>query len=27
MAQVIRKASGWMDRFEMQMGIWAEKLF
>jgi len=27
MAKVMRKASGWMDRFEMQMGVWAEKLF
>jgi len=27
MAKVIRKASGWFDRFEVQMGVWAEKLF
>jgi hypothetical protein len=27
MAQVIRKANGWMDRFEMKMGMWAEKIF
>jgi hypothetical protein len=27
MAKVICTASGWMERFEMQMGIWAEKIF
>lgn len=27
MAQVIRKANSWMERFEAQMGIWAEKIF
>lgn len=27
MAQVIRKANSWMDRFEMKMGMWAEKIF
>jgi len=27
MAKVIRKANGWMDKFEMKMGVWAEKLF
>jgi len=27
MAKVIRKANGWMDKFEMKMGMWAEKIF
>jgi hypothetical protein len=27
MAQIIRKANSWMDRLEMKMGEWAEKVF
>jgi len=27
MAKVIRQANGWMDKLEMKMGIWAEKIF
>ena len=27
MAKVIHKANGWMDKFEMKMGMWAEKIF
>lgn len=27
MAKVIRKANSWMDRFEITMGMWAEKIF
>jgi len=27
MAQVIKKAHGWMDKFEMRMEVWGKKLF